>query len=83
MTAESVFKSRTLKEIYDEIREVYLSDNFTIAEPTGNQPEKWFFTHKDYERIGSASRFKEELEINIPGAALALQLLEDIKKLRN
>ena len=27
MTAESVFKSRTLKAIYDEIREVYLSDN--------------------------------------------------------
>jgi len=27
MTAESVFKSRTLKEIYDEIRAVYLSDN--------------------------------------------------------
>ncbi|MCH7560013.1 MAG: DNA phosphorothioation system sulfurtransferase DndC, partial [Thaumarchaeota archaeon] len=27
MTAESVFKSRTVKEIYDEIREVYLSDN--------------------------------------------------------
>ena len=54
-----------------------------IAKPAGNQPDKWFFTHKDYERIGSASRFKEELEINIPGAALALQLLEDIKKLRN
>ena len=27
MTVESVFKSRTLKELYDEIREVYLSDN--------------------------------------------------------
>ena len=27
MTVESVFKSRTLKEIYDEVREVYLSDN--------------------------------------------------------
>ena len=27
MTAESVFKSRSLKEIYDEVREVYLSDN--------------------------------------------------------
>jgi DNA sulfur modification protein DndC len=27
MTAESIFKSRTLKGIYDEIREVYLSDN--------------------------------------------------------
>ena len=27
MTVDSVFKSRTLKAIYDEIREVYLSDN--------------------------------------------------------
>ena len=27
MTVESVFKSRTVKEIYDEIRQVYLSDN--------------------------------------------------------
>jgi len=27
MTADSVFKSRSLKQIYDEIREVYLSDN--------------------------------------------------------
>ena len=27
MTVESIFKSRTLKEIYDEIREIYLSDN--------------------------------------------------------
>ena len=27
MGAESVFKSRTLKDIYEEIREVYLSDN--------------------------------------------------------
>jgi DNA sulfur modification protein DndC len=27
MTAESVFKIRTLEEIYEEIRTVYLSDN--------------------------------------------------------
>jgi DNA sulfur modification protein DndC len=27
MTTESVFKTRTLKEIYQEVREVYLSDN--------------------------------------------------------
>ena len=27
MTVESVFKSRSLKQIYDEIKEVYLSDN--------------------------------------------------------
>lgn len=54
-----------------------------IAEPSGNKPEKWLFSHKDFERIGCASRFNKELEINIPGAALALQLLEDIQNLRN
>ena len=27
MTVESVFKSRTLKDIYEEVREVYLNDN--------------------------------------------------------
>lgn len=54
-----------------------------IAEPSGNKPEKWLFSHKDFERIGRASRFNKELEINIPGAALALQLLEDIQNLRN
>lgn len=54
-----------------------------IAEPSGNKPEKWLFTHEDFERIGCASRFKDELEINTPGAALALQLIEDIQNLRN
>ena len=54
-----------------------------IAEPSGNNPEKWLFTQKDYERIGCALRFRNELGINIPGAALALQLLEDIQDLRN
>lgn len=52
-----------------------------IATPAGNSPKKWLFTHNDFERIGRASRFRSELEINIPGAALALQLLEDIKNL--
>jgi len=54
-----------------------------IAEPTGDKPEKWLFTHSDFERIGRALRFRNELEINIPGAALALQLLEDVKNLRS
>ncbi len=54
-----------------------------IAEPSGSKPEKWLFTHKDFERIGRALRFRNDLEINIPGAALALQLLEDIQNLRS
>ncbi len=54
-----------------------------IAEPFGENPEKWLFTQNDYERIGRASRFRKELNINIPGTALALQLLEEIQKLRD
>ncbi len=54
-----------------------------IAEPSGNKPEKWLFTHEDFERIGRASRFNAELEINIPGAALTLQLIDDIQNLCN
>ena len=54
-----------------------------IAEPSGNKPEKWMFTQKDYDRIGRALRFKTELDINIPGAALALQLIEEIQILRD
>ncbi|MFK7815202.1 MAG: chaperone modulator CbpM [Gammaproteobacteria bacterium] len=54
-----------------------------IAEPSGNNPGKWLFTHDDFERIGRASRINNELKINMPGVALALQLIEDIKNLHD
>ena len=54
-----------------------------IAKPYGEKPEKWLFTHKDYERIGRAIRFKQNLGINTPGAALALKLIEEIQVLQN
>lgn len=54
-----------------------------IAAPAGNKPEKWLFSQLDYDRIGCATRFREELEINIPGAALALELLDELDKIRN
>ena len=54
-----------------------------IAKPFGDTPNKWLFTQKDYERIGRASRFRKEFNINIPGAALALQLQEEIQNLRD
>ncbi|MGI9228147.1 MAG: chaperone modulator CbpM [Gammaproteobacteria bacterium] len=54
-----------------------------IASPCGIKTEKWLFTQNDFDRIGRALRFKDELDINIPGAALALDLLEEIQNLRN
>lgn len=53
-----------------------------IAEPIGSEPEKWLFSQLDYDRIGCANRFRNELEINIPGAALALELLDEIDEIR-
>lgn len=53
-----------------------------IANPKGVRPHKWLFSQNDFERIGCASRFSEELDINIPGAALALELLVELEKVR-
>lgn len=76
-TTNAVCSSYQLKP--DTISEMV---DWGIAEPSGNKPEKWIFTHHDYVRIGRACRFNNDLEINIPGAALALQLIEDIVNLR-
>jgi chaperone modulatory protein CbpM len=77
-TTNAVCNSYKLNQ--DTINEMV---SWGIADPAGTKPEKWQFTHEDFERIGRATRFRNELEINIPGAALALQLLEDIQNLRN
>ena len=77
-TTHAICRSHELNQ--DTINEMV---SWGIAEPSGTKPEKWLFTHRDFERIGRASRFRKELDINIPGAALALQLLEEIQNLRD
>ena len=54
-----------------------------IASPSGSSPDKWLFSHSDYERIGRAIRFNKDLDINVPGAALALELLDELGRIRN
>ena len=53
-----------------------------IADPVGFNPDRWLFSQNDFNRIGSAIRFHEELGINIPGAALAIDLLDELEKIR-
>ena len=53
-----------------------------IAGPIGNKPEKWLFSQSDYDRIACAVRFGEELNINVPGAALAIELIDELNKIR-
>ncbi len=61
-----------------------LSDmvSWGIATPSGTSIEKWQFSQDDFDRIGCASRFNKDLDINIPGAAMALELLDELDKIR-
>lgn len=53
-----------------------------IADPKGVRPNKWLFSQNDFERIECANRFSEEFDINIPGTALVLELLDELDKVR-
>jgi len=53
-----------------------------ILEPRGATPENWRFGGDALRRACVARRLARDLEINPPGVALALDLLEDIAALR-
>ncbi len=71
--------------LYHGISNEILNDmvSWGIATPAGSTPEKWLFSDDDYKRIGCASRFSKDLDINVPGAAMALDLLDELSKVRN
>ena len=53
-----------------------------IVEPIGGKPESWSFRGVDLQRIRCARRLEEDLGVNTPGIALALDLLEELERLR-
>jgi chaperone modulatory protein CbpM len=53
-----------------------------IVEPLGSSREAWRFTGFAVMRIQKVIRLQREFEVNLPGAALALELLEEIERLR-
>ena len=54
-----------------------------ILEPRGERPEEWYFSGPDLIRLHRARRLQQDLEVNLPGVALALELLEELDTLRN
>lgn len=52
-----------------------------IIEPTG-APTTWCFSHDELERLRKARNLERELQINLPGIALALDLLDELEALR-
>lgn len=53
-----------------------------VIEPRGAQRPQWRFTGRSVRRTQVAVRLHHDLDVNLPGVALALDLLEEIERLR-
>jgi chaperone modulatory protein CbpM len=54
-----------------------------ILTPQGKNPREWRFAAIEIKRIQISIRLQEDLRINLPGTALALDLLEEIEALQH
>jgi chaperone modulatory protein CbpM len=52
-----------------------------LLRPTGSRPEEWRFSGVQIRRARRAVRLQRDLELNLAGAALALDLLDEIEAL--
>ena len=53
-----------------------------VVAPIGREPESWRFTGAQLRRARMAVRLQRDLDLNLAGAALALQLLDEVEVLR-
>ena len=53
-----------------------------VVEPTGAGPQAWVFAGASLRRTRVALRLLHDLELNLPGAALAVDLLDEIARLQ-
>ena len=54
-----------------------------VLSPAGSSPEDWRFSGDSLKRAKTAAHLTHDLELNTPGVALALDLLDEITRLRN
>lgn len=53
-----------------------------IVEVSARTEKRWVFSGDAVMRIQTALRLQQDLHVNVPGAALALELLDEIERLR-
>jgi chaperone modulatory protein CbpM len=53
-----------------------------ILTPQGHSPDDWRFSGDSLRRANKALRLSRDLDINTPGVALALDLLDEISRLQ-
>jgi len=78
--------SYTLEELCDFCRQdtelIKEMINEGLLTPVGHTPEQWRFGLREIKRAQTAYRLITDLRINMAGAALALDLLEELEELR-
>ena len=52
-----------------------------VLEPRGAAPESWAFPASDLARVRAAARLVRDLDVNLAGAAVILDLLEERRRL--
>lgn len=53
-----------------------------LLEPHGGTPDDWRFSGTALWRVQTALRLQRDLELNLAGAALVVELLEELRQLR-
>lgn len=53
-----------------------------VLSPVGNAPEQWRFTGLHMHRARTALTLQRDLGVNLQGAALAIDLLEELDRVR-
>jgi chaperone modulatory protein CbpM len=53
-----------------------------IITPEGPSMREWHFTSLAIKRVRTAIRLQQDLRFNLPGCALALDLLDELEELR-
>jgi len=53
-----------------------------VLEPVGERQSRWRFTGASLKRARTARRLHQDLNINLAGVALALELIEEIESMR-
>lgn len=56
--------------------------NEGVVLPSGDHPRNWRFPLQSLRAIQTACRLQEDLELDLRGAALAVELIEEIRILR-
>jgi chaperone modulatory protein CbpM len=54
-----------------------------LLTPAGSSAQEWRFGAQELKRIQITIRLQRDLHVNLPGAALALDLLDELERLRS